>query len=608
MKTNDAVIVCLSKISVVKEGYVQKEIKYAREIQKEKPDGTIFLIPLRLEECEIPFSLQDVQWGEYFESDGFEKLVKALNQRATQLNCILGVFTAPGHQGLPPDSYIPFPRNAIFTGREEDLKKLSALCEPGSSNIVISQAVTGMGGIGKTQLAVEFAYRYGHLFKGVHWLDLRNPETLDASIALCGKYMGLAYKKQPKQVAQTLLTWQNDGPHLLILDNFEDVTKTGSVLSRFQHPSLRLLITSRRKDFPKTADLQTQELNTFSETESSEFLERTLDLKETEEARKALAEKLGYLPLALELATSYININSLETSEYLNEIEDILSHESMQAEWFKGLDITNPTEHDQSLLATFKLSWQEVKDEIARKIFCLAAQFPQNIPIPLVILRKALEIDGKTALKSVHRLKMLNLLMSSDDAIVVHPLLASFAKLVTEDVFHDDYKKTLRYIRSYVLSLIYVLPLDSTISAPTVREVGGPLTQMVIRKDQDWQIDVSWEVHGSLLSKPTTASFPFTGDWIVRAYLESIGPGEEYTIPKDGLKLSVNASKTEVRDPKVSTDDRREYTATIKIGKDDVAAGVYKLVVAVNHESSPGVPGPIAGFYESGMLQIYEPT
>jgi hypothetical protein len=85
MLASDVVIVCFSKVSVEKEGYVQKEIKFAAEIQKEKPEGTIFLIPVQLEECELPHSLRNVQWGKYFESDGYEKIVKALNQRAEQL-------------------------------------------------------------------------------------------------------------------------------------------------------------------------------------------------------------------------------------------------------------------------------------------------------------------------------------------------------------------------------------------------------------------------------------------------------------------------------------------------------------------------------------------
>lgn len=85
MRSSDAVIVCFSKVSVEKEGYIQKEIKFATEIQKEKPEDTIFLIPIQLEECEIPHSLRDTQWGRYFEADGYEMIVKALYQRANQL-------------------------------------------------------------------------------------------------------------------------------------------------------------------------------------------------------------------------------------------------------------------------------------------------------------------------------------------------------------------------------------------------------------------------------------------------------------------------------------------------------------------------------------------
>lgn len=85
MRASDVVIVCFSKISLEKEGYVQKEIKFAIEIQKEKPEGTIFLIPVQLEECDIPSSLKDVQWGKYYENDGYEKIIKALNKRASHL-------------------------------------------------------------------------------------------------------------------------------------------------------------------------------------------------------------------------------------------------------------------------------------------------------------------------------------------------------------------------------------------------------------------------------------------------------------------------------------------------------------------------------------------
>jgi len=86
----DIVIICLSSVSVAKEGYVQKEIKWARSIQDEKPEDTIFVIPLRLDNCKIPFGLKDIQWGDYTASGGFERLVLSLNIRAKQLGKPLG--------------------------------------------------------------------------------------------------------------------------------------------------------------------------------------------------------------------------------------------------------------------------------------------------------------------------------------------------------------------------------------------------------------------------------------------------------------------------------------------------------------------------------------
>ena len=132
-----------------------------------------------------------------------------------------------------------------------------------------------MGGLGKTQLAVEFAWRFGHHFQGVHWLDLRDPGALDAAIALCGTKMGYTQVDQRELIASTMKAWTEDGPRLLILDNFEEVTRANEVLARFQHPSLRILVTSRRGDFPKAAGLRVQRLGVFSEEEGADFLEKT---------------------------------------------------------------------------------------------------------------------------------------------------------------------------------------------------------------------------------------------------------------------------------------------------------------------------------------------
>jgi hypothetical protein len=85
IRASDVVIVCLSNNSVSKEGYVQKEIVRALDIADEKPEGTIFIIPLKLEECQIPQRL--IRWHcvNLFEDDGYNQLMRSLQHRASTL-------------------------------------------------------------------------------------------------------------------------------------------------------------------------------------------------------------------------------------------------------------------------------------------------------------------------------------------------------------------------------------------------------------------------------------------------------------------------------------------------------------------------------------------
>jgi len=78
----DVVVICLSNKSITKEGYVQREIKSALDIAEEKPAGTIFLIPARLEDCVVPAPLDRWQWVDLFEENGFMRLLLSLKVRA----------------------------------------------------------------------------------------------------------------------------------------------------------------------------------------------------------------------------------------------------------------------------------------------------------------------------------------------------------------------------------------------------------------------------------------------------------------------------------------------------------------------------------------------
>jgi len=85
LNASDVILVCLSKNSVNKEGYVQKEISFALDKALEKPDGTIFIIPAKLEECDVPKRLNRFQWVDLFRPDSNKRLLLGLNKRALDL-------------------------------------------------------------------------------------------------------------------------------------------------------------------------------------------------------------------------------------------------------------------------------------------------------------------------------------------------------------------------------------------------------------------------------------------------------------------------------------------------------------------------------------------
>lgn len=89
LRNSDVVIVCISKKSINKEGYVQREIKTALDAAEEKLDSTIFIIPARLENCAVPDRLSIYQYVDLFSRGGYEKLLAALSARAEQSKAVL---------------------------------------------------------------------------------------------------------------------------------------------------------------------------------------------------------------------------------------------------------------------------------------------------------------------------------------------------------------------------------------------------------------------------------------------------------------------------------------------------------------------------------------
>ncbi len=120
----DAVIVFLSHNSITKDGYVQKEVRFALDVADEKPEGAIYLIPARLDDCEVPERLSDWQWVDLHREGGFDRLLRSLNHRAGKSDRVRS--SRPGTTGTPD--------------RAEVLKPIFSLLSPDSRRIPVYKA------------------------------------------------------------------------------------------------------------------------------------------------------------------------------------------------------------------------------------------------------------------------------------------------------------------------------------------------------------------------------------------------------------------------------------------------------------------------------------
>ena len=113
VRDSDVVLICLSDNSVNKEGYVQKEITFALDKALEMPEGRIFLIPARLENCDVPHRLSSYQWVDLFSENGYDRLLRALKLRAEQIGA-----EPPGKKG-----WLPIPRPVSKPKRETPVEE-----------------------------------------------------------------------------------------------------------------------------------------------------------------------------------------------------------------------------------------------------------------------------------------------------------------------------------------------------------------------------------------------------------------------------------------------------------------------------------------------------
>jgi tetratricopeptide (TPR) repeat protein len=349
--------------------------------------------------------------------------------------------------GLPAGSHMPWRRNPVFVGREADLKALASTLKAGGTAAVgQSAAVTGLGGIGKTQLASEFAYRYGRYFAGgVFWLSFADGEAVAAEIAACGGPRGLnlhpEFNNHPldAQVGMVASAWHSELPRLLVFDNCEDEELLEAWAPR--SGGCRVLVTSRRAEWRPELGVNAVPLGVLERGESVALLHKHRpDLGEDDADLVAIAEELGDLPLALHLAGSFLaryrHAPQGTPDAYLSELRrpDLLDHRSMT------LGGSSPTGHEQHVARTFALSHGQLDTEDPTDVLALAtlaraAWFALGEPIPRHLLRLSAGVDGEDGNQGLGfedallRLAELGLLEQEEGgSLVLHRLLGAFVR------------------------------------------------------------------------------------------------------------------------------------------------------------------------------------
>ncbi len=335
---------------------------------------------------------------------------------------------------LPHASRLPFEASQHFVGREVELKALAQAIGTAQPAVVMPAVTTGLGGIGKTSLVTEFAYRYGVYFHGgVFWLNCADPDQVASQIAACALDLGINTTGMAldEQVQRVLKEWKSPMPRLLIFDNCED----RAILEQWK-PTVggcRVLVTARSDQWPTLTQIR---LGLLPPAESRALLQR-LCTRLTDTEADAIAEDLGHLPLALHLAGSYLTTYSHHTvAQYQEDLT--IAHRSLKG---RGA-LPSPTRHELDVEATFMLSFSQLDptnalDSLALGMLDGAAWCAPGVPIPrdLVLAFVPDGTDGDDTVDALRRLQQLGLLNGAD-AVVLHRLLAQviYARLGSTDM------------------------------------------------------------------------------------------------------------------------------------------------------------------------------
>ncbi len=285
---------------------------------------------------------------------------------------------------------VPYRRNMFFAGREQVLTLLhDTFCS--QKRVTQTQALSGLGGLGKTQIAIEYVYRYHHEYKYIFWVRGDTREKMLSDFASLAITLDLKEQHVHEQhhIIEAVGSWLRKNTHwLLIIDNIEDLRNAWTILPSTARG--HILLTTRTQATANIAqhiDLEKMSLEegTLFLLRRTKILAQDASLQEASstdyQSAKDIAETLDGLPLALDQAGAYIEESGCNLSNYLNRY---------QARRLKLLQMRGSFDfyHPSSVKDTFSYSLEKIEKisptavELLR--YC-AFLHPDAIPEELII-------------------------------------------------------------------------------------------------------------------------------------------------------------------------------------------------------------------------------
>ncbi|BCJ52980.1 hypothetical protein Asp14428_44550 [Actinoplanes sp. NBRC 14428] len=281
----------------------------------------------------------------------------------------------PRFPGSLPPVWNVQQRNADFTGRGIMLEQLRDRLSA-SITAVVPQALFGLGGVGKTQLALEYAHRFAANYDCVWWISAEQPHMIRSSLAELGRALHLEGGDNLDEAVRIVLDALRQGrPYQRWLIVFDNVDRPEDVRDFIPQGAGHVLLTSRNQAWNQEA--QAVQLGVFTRSESVALLVRRVAQLELADAEQ-VADKLGDLPLAIEQAGAWLTTTLMPVSQYL---------ELLDTQLMRMLDENPPLGYEKTTAATWLLSLDRLRHTrpAAAKLLEVCAFFaPEPISTKIV--------------------------------------------------------------------------------------------------------------------------------------------------------------------------------------------------------------------------------